>query len=321
MGEKIVILIICGILLFIVIKWLLSFRIKKNDIVVLVSGKLGGGKTFTAVNDVVNDYYKSCKEWKKINKPCFIRKLYTLDFIPYFKNKRLKNELYGLSKPLIYSNFPICLNKKKNIYSVPINNDIMLLKKSIPLNSIVIIDEFSSWVNQFQFNEKFSVSLNDHIQKWRHYHGNYSRLYVIDQSSDNIPLQVKRRCNKVLYCEKVKHYLGFIHILYYKYIELTENIKTIEINNERDIDNSNKADSDDKTSKRLIFSIKKYYDSRAYSNRYTYVVDALECNNAKYIDSKLKCNIVMSTPKEKGVNLSELIESKGDINDEKKVNN
>lgn len=313
-GSKILIFVIVCVVAFFVVKWLLQFRKKKNDIIVLTSGKLGGGKSFITTYDALSSYKESCKEWRRVNKPCFIVKL--IRKISYFDNKNKQKESYGLCKPCLYSNYPIRINK--NEYSKLITNDIMLLKEAIPLNSIVIIDEFSSWINQFQFNEKFSKCLNDHIQKWRHYHGNYSKLYVIDQSSDNIPLQVKRRGNKVLYCESVKHYLGFIHILNYKYIELTENIKTIEINETRDIENSDKADSGDKTSKRIVFGIKQRYDSRAYSNRYTYVNNCIENKCGKYINSKLKVNECLSTPKEIGFIIDNEIEKGSKENEVKK---
>lgn len=287
-----------------VIRWVFSFRIKKDNVINIISGANGSGKTFTCVNDCLKDYSKAVREWRKINEPGIVRKC--LYKIPYFSTRNELKEQYGLNKPVLYSNFPICIDKKRGIYSSPITNEIMLLEKSIPLNSIVVIDEFSSWVNQFQYNEKFSESLNDHIQKWRHYHGDLSKLYCIDQSSDNIPLQVKRRCNRILCCDRVKHYFKFIHILRYKYIDTTEDIKTIEINGSRDLKEV-EEDTDDKTSKRVIFSIRKKYDSRAYSNRYTYVDNALVDKNAKYMFSVLKVNDVMETPKRKGVILNERI--------------
>ena len=100
----------------------------------------------------------------------------------------------------------------------------MMLEKSIPLNSIVVIDEFSAWINQFEFKENFSENLNDHIQKWRHYHGNYSRFYCADQCTNNIPIQVRYRCNSSICCLETKHYFKFIHITSYKNIDLTDNI-------------------------------------------------------------------------------------------------
>lgn len=316
MNQKTLLFIILLIVVILIVLWIIKFRKRKNDIIIMVSGKLGGGKTFTCVNDCLADYSKSLREWKKVNQPCLFRRI--IRFIPYFKNLNMKKELYGLSKPELYSNFPILIKHKKNcdILSKPITNDIMLLNDSIPLNSIVVIDEFSSWISQFEFKESFTEALNDHIQKWRHYHGDYSRLYVIDQSSDNIPLQVRRRCNKVLYCESVKHYLKFIHILRYKYIELTEDIKTIEINGSKDLSNT-EEDSDDKVSKRLIFSIRKKYDSRAYSNRYRFVKNAIADKNCKYINSNLKTDNTLTSPKGlKGVVINDLIK-KEDVKNEK----
>ena len=312
--NKVLLYIVLVIVIILFIRWFIAFRKRKNNVINLVSGANGSGKTFTATNDIINDYFKALKHWKKINQPGIIRKLFRL--IPYFKKKNESKEDYGLSKPLLYSNYPILIDKKKHIYSVNLDNDIMLLKVSIPLNSIVVIDEFSSWVNQFEYNEKFSKCLNDHFQKWRHYHGDYSKMYCIDQSSSNFPLQVKRRSNRILCCDSIRHYLGFIHILRYKYIECTEDIKTIEINGSKDIKEI-QEDTDDKTSKRVMFSILKRYDSRAYSNRYTYVDNAISDLNAKYIDSPLKVNFVIETPKERGVILNERIR---EIEENKKDN-
>lgn len=277
--------------LLVVLIWLyIKFRKPKKATLLCYGGTLGGGKTFNGTADILKFYRKSVRKWKRINKPFSL-----LDVIPYFKKKRLHSEYYGLDKPLLYSNYPILIGYKKGkpILSETIDNDIMFLRKSIPLGSQVIIDEFSSWIDQFEYNEVFSETLNDHIQKWRHYHGNGSHLIVIDQATNNIPLQVRRRLNEAIICNQTKHYLKFIHITEYKCIQLCDDIKSVEV-----IDND-ESDTDDKILRIIRFSLTRRYDDRAYSNRYWYV-DNNE-SNCKIMPSFLKClfSIKKPMPKEK----------------------
>lgn len=263
------------LLLLILLIWLvIKFRKPKSNTIILYSGANGTGKSFNMTYDAIRLYKRSYRKWKAINKP-IIQWLWL--WIPPLNKKRVKKELYGLNEPKLYSTYPILYGKNK--ISINLTNDIMLLRESIPLGSIVVIDEFSSWVDQFQYKESFSQVLNDHIQKWRHYHGNSSHLLVADQCTNNIPLQVRYRCNQAIVCKKTFHFL-FVHITDYKCIDITDDIKNIEI-----VDSDN-SDTEDKILKMIRFGIKRRYDDRAYSNRYFYV-DKNELNS-KFIISKMK---------------------------------
>ena len=275
--------IIFIIAIIIIIILFIKFRLRKKTPIVLFSGRVGGGKSFSMTSDSCSDYRKSLRAWKHVNAP-LLEWIYL--WIPYFNKKRKNKELYGLDKPRLYSNYPI--EYKRGCFSEPLTLEIMLLQKSIPLNSIVVIDEFSAWVDQFEFKESFSPVLNDHIQKWRHYHGNKSHLYIADQCSNNIPIQVRYRCNSAICCLETKHILKFIHITNYKNIDLTDAIKSVEV-----IDND-QADTDDKVLRMIRFSIRKKYDDRAYSNRYWYVDKNPQ--NSKIIDSPLKVIECMEKP-------------------------
>lgn len=280
------------IVIIIVFVWLwFKYRKPKRQPIVLYSGRNGGGKSFSMSCDSLRDYRRSVRKWKRVNKPFLLKPLY---LIPYFEKKRKNKEYYGLEQPHLYSTYPIKIgtNKGKPILSEPLTLEIMLLQKSIPLGSICVADEFSAWINQFEFNEAFSDALNDHIQKWRHYHGNDSHLFIADQCTNNIPIQVRYRCNSAICCFETKHYLKFIHITKYKNIDLTDAIKSVEI-----IDND-EADTDDKTLKMIRFQIKRIYDDRAYSNRYNFV-DGNPLNS-KFIDSPLKVIECMKKPDKKG---------------------
>lgn len=274
------------IVLIILVYCYFHFRTRKKTPIILFSGRVGGGKSFSMTCDSINDYKKSLKRWKRINKPFFS---YLWLWIPFFNKKRLKNELYGLSKPCLYSSYPILINRK--LVSKPITLEIMLLQESIPLNSIVVIDEFSSWIDQFEYKESFSPVLNDHIQKWRHYHGNLSHLYIADQCTNNIPIQVRYRCNSAICCLETKHYFKCLHITSYKNIDLTDSIKSVEV-----IDD-NSSDTDDKTLKMVRFSFIRRYDDRAYSNRYFYVDE--NPLNSKRISSILKVDSGLRKPDKK----------------------
>lgn len=284
------IIILILLLVFCFIVWT-KFRARKKQPINLFSGRNGGGKSFNMSIQSVRDVKSSIRYWKHYNKP-FFSWIYL--WIPYFNKKRKNNEQYNLDLPEIYTSYPI--EWKKGVYSKPITLEIMLLQKSIPLNSIVVIDEFSSWINQFEFKENFSDVLNDHIQKWRHYHGNKSRLYIADQCTNNIPIQVRYRCNSAICCLETKHYLKFIHITKYKNIDLTDAIKNVEI-----VDNDN-SDTDDKTLRMISFGFRRIYDDRAYSNRYFYVDE--NPKNSKLIDSPLKVNSCLEKPDKKATYIS-----------------
>lgn len=273
-----IVLIVVGIIIYI------KFRKPKKATLLCYSGTLGGGKTFNGTLDALKFYRKSIRHWKWINRSIF-------NYLPFIRKRHEQNECYGLEKPCLYSNYPIKISK--GVYSEKIDNDVMFLRKTIPLNSVVIIDEFSSWISQFEFNETYSDTLNDHIQKWRHYHGNLSHLIVIDQCTNNIPIQVRYRLNESIICLETRHYFKFIHITKYKCIQLADDIKSVEI-----LDND-ASDTDDKVLKLIRFSLSRKYDDRAYSNRYTFV-DSNK-SNYKFIDSPMKAlfSIKKPMPKEK----------------------
>lgn len=280
-------LIILAIIVAVVIYIYIKFRRQKEGTTLCFGGGLGTGKTFNGTMRALKFLRKARRKWKRINYPFFS---WLWLWIPYFNKKRLKNEYYNTDKPMLYSSYPIIVNPSKKNFelSQKLTNDIMFERVTIPFGSQVVRDEFSKWINQFNYNEAYSETLDDHITYWRHYHGDDSHLIVIDQATDNIPLQVRRKLNMAIICQKTKHYLKFIHITYYKAIQLIDDIKNVE-NVEK-----NDSDTDDKTLKIITFSFKRRYDSRYASNRYWYV-DHNE-RHTKLIDSCLKTGIEMPKP-------------------------
>lgn len=291
----------------------IKFRKPKNDTLLGYCGTQGSGKSFSMTSDVVSNYYKSKSYWGRYNKPILRKVLY---LIPYFNKKRLNHELYGLERPHVYSSYPILLGSKrdlkkysydlktlidKDIISHPLDNDILFERKSVPVGSQIVIDEISSWVDQYEFKEEYSKNLEDFIQKIRHYLGNKTHFYCADQCSNRIVNQIRYCLNKINVCIKTKHILGFIHITYYKEIQITDDIKNIEV-----VDNDN-ADTDDKYLRIIRFGFTRRYDDRAYSNRYFYI-DENE-KHSKMINSIFKTNNTLKRPNKKGsyINIDTLI--------------
>lgn len=297
--QWIILILIAAIIIYILIK----FRKPKNDTLLGYCGTQGSGKTFSMTCDVVNNYYKAKSKWGKYNKPILRKILY---LIPYFNNKRKNNELYGLERPHVYSSYPILLGSKrdlkkynydinilmeKDIISRPLNNDILFEKVSVPVGSQIVIDEVSSWVDQYEFKEEYSKNLEDFIQKIRHYLGNNAHLYCADQCSKRIVNQIRYCLNKINVCIKTKHILKFLHITYYKEIEITDDIKNVEILEQ------DKADTDDNCLRMIRFGFTRRYDDRAYSNRYFYI-DQNE-KHSKMINSIFKTNNTLKRPNKK----------------------
>ena len=278
------ILILIAIIILIVLY--VKYRKPKKSTILCYGGGLGKGKSFNATEDAVRFIHKSRRKWARINKPVLS---YLWLWIPYFNKKRLKSEYYGKNKPMLYSSYPIIINGSKKHFelSKPLTNDIMFERVSIPFGSIVVRDEFSKWINQFNYQEAFSETLDDHITYWRHYHADDSHFIAIDQATANIPLQVRRKINEAIICEGTKHF-WFVHITSYKQIQLVDDIKSIEV-----LDNDN-ADTEDKVLRIIRFSLRRKYDSRYASNRYWYVDQ--NNDNTSLIDSPLKTGIEMPKP-------------------------
>lgn len=211
----------------------------------MFSGTPGSGKTFNCVQYAKKFYKMSSKYNKKHNLPM----------------------------PLIYSNFPIRYKTRHGWrYSEKLTFELLTFQEAIEPNSIVVIDEFSSLITQFDYKQKNVNLFDEFCRMFRHYIGDYGRLLVCDQCSSNAVLQIRRRFNKVINYVSTNFYLnGLVCISNYRYVSISEEIKAIER-----VDSS--PDSDDNTLKTIsfhipgfikyIFNIKPLYDSRCFSIRY-----------------------------------------------------
>lgn len=253
-----IIIIIVVLIVFFIIKHL--FHKKKDDVLIMYSGSNGTGKTYNLTKDAKKRIKRAYKANRKEHKPV----------------------------PVVYSNFPYRYKIKRKWYmSTPLTNEHILMLEPMAYNNITIIDEFGSYISQFDYNVKNKDIIDEHIRMWRHYHGNNSSLLCADQCSKNVVLQFRRRFAKVINCISTRFYLfGFIAITKYRNVVISEEIKTIE-------EIEQEQDTDDKYERFIrlnlpkwwckLFHVKRIYDDRAYSNRYdkAYFPEYVSCSELK----------------------------------------
>lgn len=115
--------------------------------VISINGLPGKGKTLTSVNMAIK-HFKKENTFLKRN----IRRLQRKS--PYLNN--------------VYSNFPICLNKRKNIYSKRVSIYDMMNEYSFDFNSLLIIDEVQLFYDSDEY-KKFPRIIANFNQAHRHF--------------------------------------------------------------------------------------------------------------------------------------------------------
>lgn len=239
----IVLLIIAVLILWKIRKNILetTIKIRKNNVIAF-TGSLGTGKTYLSVKTAIRLY----KESRKKNKGA-----------------------------LLYSNIPIKLSR--NRYSEILSNDILMLQKTIPKGSVVLIDEIGQYVSQFDFKANNTLVLEEFMRLYRHYtQGGY--LIVNDQSINNIELHIRRRIN-VFY-----NLLEMVKFPFHMRIECKEILNAE--------DNNTIVNKDLKMYIRTMKSLRRYYDTYVYSGRYN-----MPERNIPMRWWKLKTNYVMRLPR------------------------
>lgn len=244
-------LFIVGIIFLIVI--IKKFKTPRLEYLNLISGGIGGGKSSSAVCRIKS----------------MLRRFYFL-----FRNRKIKNDY------IIFSSVPLGkLSRDKSYRYIKIFNhkikcydltlDVLTLQKRLPQNEVILyIDEFSNIASQFDYNNPIiSDNINEFFRNFRHYTNGLGYIFAIDQCSQNIFLQVRRRanyCYSMVSCKKIK----FLPIMIYQFRKI---LISDEVQNEIDLqDCVNESDL-----KRMIFFCNpfKWYDSFAYSERYNYIDD------------------------------------------------
>lgn len=253
----IVIIIVIGLIFLVLLKKKNKAKLSKETNTLFVMGAPGMGKTFIGVELALERLKRNRKKVFKKNKRIkLINK-----FLPEEKRKEL------IPLPLLYSNFPI---KFKDIVSVDIEKDHLLLKKSLVLNSVVVLDEFGTIASQFSYNdEEVRTNISEFVRFFRHYIGEKSLFVGIDQDVERISLEVRRSLGAIYECVS-KFKLGkFYRFKICKYL------------NFRQVNNF--IAPEQLFTKMGFFPLKSKYDPLAFSERYK-----LLKNNDNYININSK---------------------------------
>lgn len=268
-----ILLIILIILIIVAVIVFISFfkpYIVKYDTTLAFTGGLGTGKTLNAVKTAV-------VLWKKTR------------FIIWFKNKIImtKNKINArhnikvlktkkgklkpiqalLPKPWIYSNIPICMNKRKNLWSRHLTKEHLMLKERITEYSIVVIDELPQMINQFNWNIKdVQNNVNEFITFFRQYINGY--FIVTAQSIDDVVAQIRRKLNTYYWLFDFQKFLW----IFYK-------VRICSLQTSDLVTSTTTTFIEDNTAWKYGIIWHKYYDSRCFSERYDEVIKE---NNKRY---------------------------------------
>lgn len=219
--SLVAIIVVCLILGFVLYKFLKPFFIH-YDTSILFTGGIGSGKSLNSVKLAL----KLLKKQRfKVNLKNLFKKFINIfiRFINLFKkSNKLTLKKLVIYKPSLYSNMPILVNKKKHIFCKVLTKDILTLKDRIEENSVVLIDECSALVNQYNWNNaEVRYHLNEFIQLFRHYVGGY--LILNAQAESEVVKQVRSKMNSYYRCFDFQKFLFFFYRVRMLHIQISEN--------------------------------------------------------------------------------------------------
>lgn len=276
----VILIILCIIALVFIVKHSLK---AKEDTITCYTGGLGSGKTFLTALKAILRYAKNLARYKW----CWL-----IFHIKNFFRRKENKKKWTHEKPILVSNFPIGIKKikedapwyirfihwfspkhrrkQKYLMSYNLKIEHLLLQERLPLGSVVVIDEVGSVASQYDFS-KHNVKevMDEFFRFFRHYVSNpelkiQSYLYVNDQCSENIVLNVRRRINIIHNLSNFKLLFGHIAIYFQRQINISEEIKTIDTKQE-----AQEGDTQDNAN--LTFKFiwhKPKYDTYCYHDRY-----------------------------------------------------
>ena len=171
------------------------------------------------------------------------------------------------SKPMLYSNMPIhykthIFSRKREWAKIITPKHIFLIKR-IREYSVVLIDEFPQFINQFEWdNEVVQDNANEFITLFRHYIGGF--LIINAQSESDIVVQFRRKLNQAIWCfDFKKHLFGLFYTNKMCDIMLSDNVGTMATTQ---IEENTKVHFG-------LFPPRNTYDTRCYSVRYNNVLE------------------------------------------------
>lgn len=253
-----------GILILIAIIILLIFfifkkknRLDKNVNSIFISGSLGTGKSFYAINKIaIPRFLKNLKKTKAYNR--------RLKIINLFR-KLFKKELKEIKPlPQFYSNIPVKI--KGYGYSTPLTLNHLIFKDKLIENSVIVIDELGSVASQNAYEDRdLTNNISELFRFFRQYVGNESLIIGIDQNSDRISLEIRRSLGAIYEFTKMNKILNIFSIKYIKYINFKQTDYAIQLKEQQG-----------RLSGFIPFN--RAYDDRAFSIRYDF------CKNKNNID-------------------------------------
>ena len=278
-GITLAILLI-GCIIGLVILWkVFKPYIIRHDTTACFVGGLGSGKTLSSIAKLAvilirKNRFIHYTLYNNIKRPIcnFFIKLINFKHRLYNGNKKHKKikKIYDLKpkrkEPKLYTNIPVHYKKHmwfwmhERVWAEKFKASHMMCLEEIIEYSVVAIDEFPQFINQFNWNnEIIQKNVNEFITYFRHYIGGY---FIINaQSIDEVVCQVRRKLNQATWCFDFKKY-GWPIPLFYTIrmcdIQLSDEITTISTTF---IEENTKLHFG-------LFPPRKTYDSRCYSIRY-----------------------------------------------------
>lgn len=196
----IVVLVLVAVVAFLYFRF---FKIPKIKNVVFVDGAPGAGKTFYCVNLAIRLYKAEIRRFR-------LRKafLFVLSRFSFLKGVFVRfRDAYGaLEEPMLYSNIPL-----RCIKFCPLTIDILLRKVRIPYHSVILFDEISICVDQFDYKDRdVSDALKDFFKLSRHEFRGH--IVINSQSVNDLHYSIKSVMSEYFYVHH-RTKLPFISIL------------------------------------------------------------------------------------------------------------
>jgi hypothetical protein len=226
---------------------IVSFGQKKvpDNTIISFTGGLGSGKTFLAVKYAVRDHRRK------------LIKHYVNKLTKIFYKKHAQ-------RPAIYSNIPVRVWGKTWAHQLQYEH--IVGTKRLPDYCTIIFDELGMTASQWSYDHPMvRQHLDRFIRLFRHWTD--GRLYITDQNSSNIVVNIRRRINQIYHLSDFKRYLGFFYKVNVSEIMITEDMMTVQQTTET---NELPYFFGLLPFKILeLIGFKRKYDSRCYSITYT----------------------------------------------------
>lgn len=241
-----IVLIVVAVVLLIC--WCKSYHLDLYRNMTAYTGGVGAGKTCLATRQAVLCYKRALRAWKRdciksrflfralpekpllcSNVPILYKKKITPEYryaVSEWKKACRQARKKGLDAPdlVVYiANVPEYSAKFASCQLTP---EILFLQERIPENSVVVVDEVSSFLNQFEYNKNANVNLYDEFCRFcrQYFNGN---VIVTDQCISNVILQIRRRLNTVYNLSKHRYFFK-INTVLVREINISDEIVTVD---------------------------------------------------------------------------------------------